>query len=486
VKKSSNVMAGAVGLTLAAGAACAQPLHESFDDITQLAASGWAMQNNSQPVGVTGWFQGNAAVFAAQATAGYIGANFNNGAGLATISNWLLLPNRTLRNGDVLTFYTRYSGDQWPDRLQVRMSTAGASTNVGAAATSVGDFGSLLLDINPTYAPGGYPATWTQQVVTLSGLPAGGVSGRLAFRYFVENGGPNGANSDYIGIDEVDYAPALIDPSGGCCLADGTCLILTSANCTAQGGTYRGNGTTCAAPCPAPPGQYDYAGAPVSIPDGTGTNGCGTTVFAEINVPTSFTVSSISAGVYIPHTWQGDLQFRLVHGATTVPLVVRPGVGFNGSTYGFNTPNYGASAGSQMRLIDSGANRYQAPDIAAGVANVTGTWRPDSGTMAQFVGANASGIWRLEAEDCAGGDTGQIVAFRLNLGGGGGGSACYANCDSSTAVPFLNVLDFSCFLNKFASGHTYANCDNSTTAPVLNVLDFSCFLNKFAAGCSAP
>ena len=30
----------------------------------------------------------------------------------------------------------------------------------------------------------------------------------------------------------------------------------------------------------------------------------------------------------------------------------------------------------------------------------------------------------------------------------------------------------------------WANCDNSTTAPVLNVLDFSCFLNRFAAGCS--
>ena len=29
-----------------------------------------------------------------------------------------------------------------------------------------------------------------------------------------------------------------------------------------------------------------------------------------------------------------------------------------------------------------------------------------------------------------------------------------------------------------------ANCDQSTTPPVLNVLDFSCFLNKFAAGCS--
>ncbi len=62
-------------------------------------------------------------------------------------------------------------------------------------------------------------------------------------------------------------------------------------------------------------------------------------------------------------------------------------------------------------------------------------------------------------------------------------SWCYANCDNSTTAPALNVLDFSCFLNKFAAGDAYANCDNSTTPPVLNVLDFSCFLNKFAAGC---
>jgi hypothetical protein len=60
---------------------------------------------------------------------------------------------------------------------------------------------------------------------------------------------------------------------------------------------------------------------------------------------------------------------------------------------------------------------------------------------------------------------------------------CYANCDCSTTNPTLNVLDFSCFLNKFAAGDPDANCDGSSTAPVLNVLDFGCFLNRFAAGC---
>jgi len=60
---------------------------------------------------------------------------------------------------------------------------------------------------------------------------------------------------------------------------------------------------------------------------------------------------------------------------------------------------------------------------------------------------------------------------------------CYANCDGSVIAPTLNVADFTCFLQKFASGDPYANCDGSTQQPVLNVQDFSCFLVKFAAGC---
>ena len=66
------------------------------------------------------------------------------------------------------------------------------------------------------------------------------------------------------------------------------------------------------------------------------------------------------------------------------------------------------------------------------------------------------------------------------------GSSCYPNCDGSTVNPFLNVGDFQCFLQQFASGNSYANCDSSTTAPVLNVNDFQCFLQRFVLGCSAP
>jgi cell division septation protein DedD len=136
----------------------------------------------------------------------YIAANFNNGAGLATISNWLLTPVLGLQDGAQLFFWTRTVDVPFaPDRLQVRMSTNGASTNVGNTATSVGDFTKLWLDINPTYTLNGYPNVWTQFTVSLSGIPGGATLGRLAFRYFVENAGPNGVNSDYIGIDTMAY-----------------------------------------------------------------------------------------------------------------------------------------------------------------------------------------------------------------------------------------------------------------------------------------
>src|SRR5438132_286447 len=49
--------------------------------------------------------------------------------------------------------------------------------------------------------------------------------------------------------------------------------------------------------------------------------------------------------------------------------------------------------------------------------------------------------------------------------------ACYANCDCSSAPPFLNVGDFACFMQRFAAGDPYANCDGSTTPPVLNAAD---------------
>jgi hypothetical protein len=206
----SRVLLVTACLVLRAAAAQAQAFSEGFDNITTLPASGWALINRSEPIGTTNWFQGNSGVFPAHmgAPTAYIAANFNNGGGLATISNWLITPAVTLVNGAQMTFWTRSIGSSFPDRLQVRMSTSGMSTDVGTTAMSVGVFTFLLLDINPTYQNGGYPAVWTQFTITVAGVPTPTL-GRLAFRYFVENSGPAGPNGDYIGIDTVAFTPGV-------------------------------------------------------------------------------------------------------------------------------------------------------------------------------------------------------------------------------------------------------------------------------------
>lgn len=250
-------------------------LTENFDNITTLTGAGWVMQNNSVPVGSTNWFQGNPTVYAAfnGATDSYIGANFNNTTGANTISNWLVTPNFTIKNGDVITFYTRCSPDNmYPDNLQLRMSTNGASTNVGTGSAAVGDFTTLLLEINPTLVTGVYPYTaWTQYTVTVSGLSAP-TSGRFAFRYYVTNGGPSGANSDYIGIDNFVYTPYVCPTLtvGPASLTNGTAGVAYNQTLSQTGAL--GTTTYTVSSGTLPPGMTLSSGGVLSgTPTGTGT-----------------------------------------------------------------------------------------------------------------------------------------------------------------------------------------------------------------------
>jgi hypothetical protein len=184
----------------------------------------WTIQNNSDPVGSTTWFQGNPTptTFAAQAGAAnsYAAANYNNTAGAGTISNWLILPTMSFHNGDQISFYTRTITDSiYPDRLELRFSAAGG-TNVGSSASDVGSFTTLLVSVNPDLDLSTYPEEWTKYSVTLSGL-AGTTNGALAFRYFVDNGGPAGDNSDYMGIDTLNITAAVPEPTSYALMALG-------------------------------------------------------------------------------------------------------------------------------------------------------------------------------------------------------------------------------------------------------------------------
>lgn len=185
----------------------ADMLDENFDDPN---LPGWVIINNSEEVGPEAWFPGNDGVFPPHEGDGYAAANFNSakdGAGVDNISTWLLSPMLALNNGDTFTFYTRTVQEVlFADRLEVRISEAGDSTDVGGTAESVGDFDILLETINPNLTLVDYPTAWTMISVEVSGLAAR-ADGRIAFRYYVTDGGPGGNNSDYIGVDTFSYVP---------------------------------------------------------------------------------------------------------------------------------------------------------------------------------------------------------------------------------------------------------------------------------------
>ncbi len=192
-----------------------------FDGTTAaMISAGWQQTNQSSPAGASTWSNASftlplaSAIFGSGNTTtlpmGQAGGNnsfalvnFNSTTGAGTISNWLITPDITVQNGDIVTFYSRKGTDgttDFPDRLELRMSS-GATVLPSGGSAGVGSFTTVCLTINPALAAGFvYPKTWTQYSYTVSGL-SGLTPVKFAFRYYVTNGGPSGANSDIIGID---------------------------------------------------------------------------------------------------------------------------------------------------------------------------------------------------------------------------------------------------------------------------------------------
>ncbi|TXI19009.1 MAG: PEP-CTERM sorting domain-containing protein [Roseateles sp.] len=225
LKKSTAVIAASL-LAVAAQTARADSFSENFEG-TALADTGWVTVNRSTTPNSAGvWRLGTAIIDADSnpVVLPYEGSQFavvswnssNSTSTSATLSNWMLSPLITgLNNGDTFSFFTSTTpASAYPDRLELRLSTSGSSVDVGTTTTSVGAFSTVLLTINPTLAVGGYPETWTQYTATVSGL-SGPVDGRVAFRYFVTSGGPNGANSNIIGVDQFSYTSVSAVPEPG-------------------------------------------------------------------------------------------------------------------------------------------------------------------------------------------------------------------------------------------------------------------------------
>ena len=204
---SAKTSRAAVALSLAAlgstgaQAAGVEILNEGFNNVGGL--SGWTQVNDSAPAG-SGWFQGNAGLFPAQAgpADSYAAANFLSAAnGSGSVDNWLITPELDLAGATLLNFYTRATGEPgFSDTLEVRLSTGGSDPS---------DFTTLLTTIGNT---GGYPADWSQFSIALEAEgPA-----RFAFRYL---GSADTLN--YVGLDTVSVVTAVPEPSTWMMLAMG-------------------------------------------------------------------------------------------------------------------------------------------------------------------------------------------------------------------------------------------------------------------------
>lgn len=130
----------------------------------------------------------------------------------ATISNWLFTPSIPVQNGDVVTFWTRKgtSGTtDYPDRLELRMSSAATTVVPSTGPADIGSFSTLCVSVNPNLVNGFvYPNRWFQYSYTVSGLTAP-TAVKFGFRYHVTDAGTNGSNSDIIGIDTFSVTRTL-------------------------------------------------------------------------------------------------------------------------------------------------------------------------------------------------------------------------------------------------------------------------------------
>jgi hypothetical protein len=306
---------------------------EGFESLTgtfpNQCVDGWTCINQSSPLGPTGWFEGDDTAFSAQAGSSYIAANRDNtqddnGMG-GTIDNWLITPQVNFGNGATLLFWSRTVKETLdsPDRLEIRLSTAGASTDPA-------DFTTLLGTINPDLAlgpgpcvpnasgNGGYPQAWCQYTLThAQGIPTSG-SGRIAFRYYVTDAGPTGENANYIGIDTFSFNEGVRPPQfayapapGSTVTGTGGGLIGSTSNLTINvsigtPGFGSGAAATTTLSCTAPTAPFaGFDQTVTAVGNGTISGGplAGTCTRGPTAVTQTLTCTENQGGTPVTRTW---------------------------------------------------------------------------------------------------------------------------------------------------------------------------------------
>ncbi len=143
-------------------------------------------------------------------------------------------------------------------------------------------------------------------------------------------------------------------------------------------------------------GQFDTT--PVSYPSSGSTAILDLTTVTSTITVAGFAgfIADVNVNINITHTWVSDLVVTLI------------------SPAGVRVPLFAGVGGSGDNFVNTVLDDEAATPITAGVAPFTGSFRP-SGSLALLDGVSANGIWTLEVADTAGGDTGTLNSWRLDI-----------------------------------------------------------------------
>lgn len=166
----------------------------SSNTLVDLVGRGYEIYNlGTGPAGTADpFFQGNPAVFTSYngPDSGYISANFQVVTGTNDIDSWLVLPAQNLALGDSLAFFQRAPDSQtiyYADSMRVMYNP---TNNPDPADPNWVELGRFQVDT----------AGWARRSYA---VPTASTTGLFAIRYAVVEGGPSGANSNFVGIDAI-------------------------------------------------------------------------------------------------------------------------------------------------------------------------------------------------------------------------------------------------------------------------------------------
>ena len=149
------------------------------------------------PGNAPNWFQGNETFTSYEGPAtGYVAANFNFTTGTNPIDLWLISPVINGAAGDTLSFFERSpTGSVYPDSIRVYWSASGDTIPGAGSFVELGRFRTTTT------------GSWGERRFVLT---SPGTGGRFAINYRVVDGGPNGTNSDFIGIDFIRLLSGVV------------------------------------------------------------------------------------------------------------------------------------------------------------------------------------------------------------------------------------------------------------------------------------